>query len=323
MDAPSQIQTRRSKWRSRRIHAPAPIRVSFLSTLGRFAGLWHLTSLDAPTVAVTWSLGFAWASRIELPFWVPLALGLGTWAIYIADRLLDARSTQLQSPHTPSPKVPQVTILSPGVSDLRPRHHFHWHHRLVFAPLAVASLLTALTTVALFMPVAARGRNAALAAAALLYFSAVHTRKRIPTPQILKLLFQKELLVGVIFTLACATPTYAIVEGKPFQILPALACFIGLAWLNCHAIETWESNPGPTSTNTFRLAVLLATFIALTAALSAVLHQPRPAALLASAALSAALLALLDRHRARLSPLMLRTAADAVLLTPLALLALQ
>src|ERR1035441_1521773 len=54
--------------------------------------LWHLGSLDAPTVAVTWSLAFAWAARVQLPAWVPILLALGTWAVYIGDRLLDART---------------------------------------------------------------------------------------------------------------------------------------------------------------------------------------------------------------------------------------
>lgn len=54
--------------------------------------LWHLSSLDAPTVAVVWSLGFGWAAGVRLPFWVPVLIALGTWAVYIGDRLLDARS---------------------------------------------------------------------------------------------------------------------------------------------------------------------------------------------------------------------------------------
>jgi hypothetical protein len=48
--------------------------------------------------------------------------------------------------------------------------------------------------------------------------------------------------------------------------------------------------------------------------------QPRSAALVASGAVSALLLALLDRFRSCLTPLALRAAADLVLLTPLALL---
>lgn len=52
---------------------------------------WHLSSLDAPTVAVVWSLGFAWAAGVRLPVWIPILLALVAWAVYIGDRLLDAR----------------------------------------------------------------------------------------------------------------------------------------------------------------------------------------------------------------------------------------
>jgi hypothetical protein len=54
--------------------------------------LWHLMSLDAPTVAVIWSLSFAWAAGVHLPRWIPVLLALGTWAVYVGDRLLDTRS---------------------------------------------------------------------------------------------------------------------------------------------------------------------------------------------------------------------------------------
>ena len=56
--------------------APAPLR------------LWHLTSLDAPTVAVVWSLSFAWVVGVHLPKWVPVLLAIGTWVAYVGDRLL-------------------------------------------------------------------------------------------------------------------------------------------------------------------------------------------------------------------------------------------
>ena len=66
-----------------RFDAPAPL------------ALWHLASLDAPTVAVTWSLAFAWAAQVRLPGWIPLLLALACWAVYVADRLLDARAALL------------------------------------------------------------------------------------------------------------------------------------------------------------------------------------------------------------------------------------
>ncbi len=52
--------------------------------------LWHLASLDAPTVAVVWTLAFAWAAGVHLDRWVLVLLASGTWTVYVGDRLLDA-----------------------------------------------------------------------------------------------------------------------------------------------------------------------------------------------------------------------------------------
>ena len=71
--------------------------------------LWHLTSLDAPTVAVVWTLAFARATGVQLPTWVPLLIALGTWTVYVGDRLLDARSG----------------LRSCSFNRLRERHFFH------------------------------------------------------------------------------------------------------------------------------------------------------------------------------------------------------
>lgn len=60
--------------------------------------LWHLSSLDAPTVAIVWSLAFAWTANVRLPWWVLVLLPLGVWTVYVADRLLDARAG-IQSSH--------------------------------------------------------------------------------------------------------------------------------------------------------------------------------------------------------------------------------
>ena len=53
------------------------------------------------------------------------------------------------------------------------------------------------------MPFAARERNSVLAAAALAYFTSVHSPWRVTEP---KFRFPKEFLVGILFTMACAAP---------------------------------------------------------------------------------------------------------------------
>ena len=80
---------------------------------------WHLLSLDAPTVAALWCWAFRRATRLPLAPWLPLALAMGTWLFYVADRLLDAQ-------------------LSPEAA-LRERHRFHDRHRGWF--LAIAALV--------------------------------------------------------------------------------------------------------------------------------------------------------------------------------------
>jgi hypothetical protein len=280
---------------------------------------WHLTSLDAPTVAIVWTLAFAWAARITLPAWVPTLLALTAWSVYMADRLLDARSA----------------LITDRLHRLRLRHHFHWRYRRIFFPLALVSAFAAVFIVLNFMPLAARVRNSVLAAAALAYFSGVHSRRRF-RPLLFQLL-AKEALVAVLFTVACVLPTISRAfalppahSATPLWPLYAMAFFFTLlAWLNCHAIERWESTGGPSPvepsrgqasrSKIFGLAILLTlTGLFLTATLAAI--HPRSAELVLSGTASAVLLALLDRCRARLTPLALRVAADLVLLTPLALL---
>jgi hypothetical protein len=262
--------------------------------------LWHLTSLDAPTVAIVWMLAFAWSVHIHLPLWLPGVLALAAWSAYIGDRLLDARNAR---------------------GPLRARHHFHWKHRRVFLPIALSAAVAGLSLVLRSMPATARERNSFLAAAALVYFTSVHSPWRVSSPK-LRLRIPKELLVGVLFTLACATPVWARIPSQRLSLLLPIFTFIALAWLNCHAIEIWESRTRTQSAEVFRLGTALAAVAMLFAAIAS-LYSPRQAALLAAAALSAALLAFLDRRRPDLTPLTLRAAADLVLLVPVALLAIR
>jgi len=265
--------------------------------------LWHLTSLDAPTVAVVWTLAFAWAARVPLPVWVPVLLALVAWPVYIADRLLDARSAHATA----------------QLHRLRQRHHFHWNHRKIFFPLALASACAAVVVVFSFMPIAARERNSVLAAAALVYFSSVHSPHRLPLPK--SRIFSKEFLVAILFTAACTLPTLSRTAAtSPTTFWPLLlsaAFFTLLAWLNCHAIERWESSPSRSGITV--PAILLTLTALLLSATLFVVHHSRPAVLIAAAGASALLLALLDRQRNRLTPLALRATADLVLLTPVLL----
>ena len=303
---------------------------------------WHLASLDAPTVAVVWTIAFAWAAGVLLPLKAPLLLALAAWVVYVGDRLLDAH-TALRSEET---------------SKLRHRHRFHWRHRRIFIPLAVLAATAAIWIFLVLVPPFLRQRDSALAALALVYFTSVHSSRKLaslspqllapPLPSIISSFPTKELLVGLLFTSACALPSISRLPASTSAVLllVPMAFFASLAWLNCHAIESWESatvarhfttrdssraatftephrslalvttciQSGRTNP-TFPVASLLAVAGLFLACVEFPLH-PRPAAFLTAGAASALLLALLDRYRNRLTPLALRVAADLVLLTP-------
>jgi hypothetical protein len=274
------------------LDAPAPLR------------LWHLASLDAPTVAVVWSFAFARTAGVDLPAWVPVLLALTTWAVYIGDRLLDARSA----------------LRTGDLSCLRERHFFHWRLRRSLTPIAVIAAGISAFIIFTRMPLVVRERDFVLAVAAIAYFSRVHVPRKESAKR--PFLFSKEFLVGVLFTAGCTVPTLSRRDATTIPV-PALwalvisvAFFAVLAWLNCQAIERWESDTvSHISAYAVQLGcvgVVLAVFF---------FHGTRGGTLLITGAAASLMLALLDRSRAKLTPLALRAAADLVLLTPLLLLA--
>ncbi len=274
--------------------------------------IWHLASLDAPTVAVVWSLAFAWAAGVRLPVWIPVLLALAAWVVYVFDRLLDARGA----------------LRTRNLKELRERHLFHHRHRRLLVPLAAAAACAAGCIVFTLLPVPARERDSVLGAAALAYFTGVHF-SRGPSFRCfagrrlfaVSPVFKKEFLVGLLFTSACVLPAFSRASGQGklavWPLSAAAGFFALLAWLNCHAIDRWESEASAGKSRILTLACILA----ISGLLVACILPPRPAALVATGASSALLLALLDRFRGWLTPLALRAAADLVLLTPLALLA--
>ncbi|HTV82006.1 MAG TPA: hypothetical protein VME18_05105 [Acidobacteriaceae bacterium] len=267
---------------------------------------WHLLSFDAPTLAVLWAWTLARAVH-ALESWSALAvLGLGTWLLYIADRLLDGRAGSLRA-------------------DLRERHVFHARHRrglLIAGALTLANLgwLIAL------MPAAARSEDASLFAVALLYFGAVHLGwPRTPG----RFRFPRELAVAVIFACATAVPAWSASTAARVDLVWLVALFAALCWTNCAAIHVWESARTPRRWSHISTMALLVAALAGTL-MTAALRHPYVFLVLGAMLASALLLFALDRDftRARrrpsphgeLSPLALRILADAALLTPLLLL---
>lgn len=250
-------------------------------------------------MAALWCWSFARVAHVELPGLAPALLAVGTWLVYVADRILDGlNATQMER--------------------MRERHFFYSQHRMTF--LAAGTIISPAFAWLVFtrMSPAARFEDSALFVLAALYFILVHVRGGAARRR-----FPKELAVGVLFAAATAVPAWARASDQRFGLAPVVAIFSILCWLNCVAIDSWESFPSNLSHPTTvwaaqhlqRLAIATTVFSIVLACAS--LHdQPRFCLLLASA-ISALLLIWLANRKRYMAPLQLRIAADAALLTPL------
>ena len=275
------------------------------SRLLRGAVYWHLLSLDAPTVAVLWAWSFERAAQARVSASALAVLGVGTWLIYVADRLLDAR---------PGRRALQT--------ELRERHFFHARHRLLLLAVALPAA-AALLWLIVHMPAIDRRDDASLFAVAMLYFGFVH----LALPRTRRW-FAREATVGVVFALATAVPAWAQAQGSRAIMVLLVTGFAALCCLNTIAIEVWEKRDARSGFSVAAAAAALACCAAgLTLARG--LQNSMGVALVLSTGLSATILFWLDvLHRRRLhrkaAPedaarwlLLVRVAADAALLTPL------
>ena len=273
---------------------------------------WHLLSLDAPTVAAIWSWSFARAMHVRLPWNAPLLLALGTWLIYVADRILDG-------------------LRSGASGQLRERHFFYARHRIeAITTGAIASVALLWLIVTRMIP-ATRREDIVLFAAALIYFCLIH----VWAPQSrsgIERWFPKEIAVALVFAAAVAVPAWSRLSDQRILLIPLVALFALLCWLNCVAIDKWEqpisgharasrgTRPHPSTRWTQSYLPLVACGIAVLAVTASVLSILSAApfeitALYLACAISALLFFAFDRSR--LGSLDLRIAADMVLLTPL------
>jgi hypothetical protein len=292
--------------------------------------LWHLLSLDAPTVAALWTVFIARCSHLHLPWTAPAAMFLAVWMIYAADRLLDARILDTTSSES-----------RPSPPDIEGRHRFHHRHRTAFI---TAILLTSVALAALLHSLDPRSIHLYVLLATLLaaWMLVIHIG---PRPNNTARRLPKELAVGIFFPAAVFMPTHARTAPTPTALhflgitanwirptlLPAAILFAALCTLNCLCLYAWE-HPTPRLQDfiplhrlqahwTTRWATTHLTWIALAIlAISTIasLSRALPIALPAlTCSLSTAALFGLNLYRRRLSPIHLRAAADLVLLTPL------
>jgi hypothetical protein len=272
------------------------------------AKTWHLLSLDAPTIAALWSWFFVRAMHLHIRTLPILLLSAATWLLYVFDRLLDG--------------------LHPGEAEMRERHLFHARHRGAFVGTALLLALPLAWIIWTRWYAPALRDDLELSVFVVLYFFCVHAESRLgrlgKTGGI-----PKELAVGILFAAATAIPAWsrmtAFPNGAKARLAQADLLFAVLCWMNCVAIERWEGRVSPprrphVSTlwaGAHLKPILLA--VALCAVFGAwLMRSSNLGGVYFAAFLSCGLLFALDARRRSLSPLSLRIAADAALLTPLA-----
>ena len=263
--------------------------------------LWHLLSLDAPTIAALWTWFIASANHIHLPLSSTLAMALAVWMLYAADRLMDARLIDARLMDA------RLANIDPTHhEDLEARHYFHHRHRTAF----LTGILLASIALALLLPhlePAAIRLYLILGGLVFGYFIVIHARQDSHR-------YPKELAVGICFAAATFIPTIARQPTLRPALLPPAILFAALCSLNCLFIYAWEHAPQP------HHLPLLAIILSLTAATVAFVDHQAPWTISAAVALAAALLLVLHRLNRNIPATTLRATADLVLLTPALLL---
>lgn len=256
-----------------------------LHKLNKILQLWHLCSLDAPTVAVVWTWFVARTFGASPPTLLYCAMFCGVWGVYMLDRLLDAL-----------PVVSQKSTIG-----LRERHLFHRKYRNTIGVLFLFCIVVT-ANFAVFLPLQLLIRYLTVVAILALYFALVHLWRdsaRLP----------KELVVGVFFSVAIFLPSF---QGSSTQIGNAFLLG-GLCTLNGLSIRNWEAE------DKSRLEIFAALLVIACAIQAFTSHASQ---LPECMALSTILLLILHGVRAKVEPVTLRSCADLSLLTPLLFLSL-
>ncbi len=243
--------------------------------------------------AKTWKLGIH-------PGVAYVSLGLAVWAIYLADRLLDAALAGGQG------------------SRMRLRHDFHWRHRRVFRIAMVTAALAAAALVVLRMPLAIYGHLliGGILVAGFFGLSLLSSQQPDEVPAL------KNLLAGATF--AFGTAMMAHVYRNEFGLHDLMVsrefiCFAILCTLNISAIDYWEHSARSRDVEvkaSDELALTLPLGLLAIAALVFAVQDPSARPFHYAILTGAALLHILNRRRNRWPTDTLRVLADAALLAP-------
>ncbi len=248
----------------------------------------NLLSLDAPIVAVLWQSFLARCFSITPSVPARLVLGLTVWAIYLLDRLLDAR------------KQPS------GAEALRHRYSRR-HSKAMTWLLATVLMCDAAIAIGYLRPVILRDGLLPLGGV-LLYLALFHLAGR-------AIRIPKEIAVAFLFTAGISLTAWATFPCPELAL--AAAAFFVLCLANLVAIEAWEWRELPSAAPhpwTRWLARNYMCWVAVAAGTFAILGRND---WYASIALSAAACWLLYITGRRLSLEARRALVDGVLLTPI------
>ncbi|MEO8026393.1 MAG: hypothetical protein ABI823_07965 [Bryobacteraceae bacterium] len=250
----------------------------------------NVLSLDAPVVAVLWQDLLARSEGVEPRASGRAVLFLTVWAIYLADRLLDAR-------------------LSPQAVEA-PRHRFYREHwRAAAGLLALVASLDLLVTVLWLRPSIFLSGMLVFAAVGV-YFGLIHWLGSPAVP--------KELAAALLFAAGVQLVPWSLAPGLSAMGSAHFAGFFGLCFSNLVMIELWEwrgSAAGADRPNALTLLAGSAMYWLLgVLVLVSAIRWSDPASW--AIALSAMALAGLWASSTRLSPDVRRVCADAALLTP-------
>ena len=256
-------------------------------------------SIDAPIVAVLWQLLLARVAGVDFGWAPPVVLAISVWLAYAADRWIEGW------------RLDEDVIRTP-------RHHFYKEYRWPVAVLWIAAL--AADVAIAFARLDARDIAAgflliAAVAAYLLSHQLVHRDRAWRAP--------KELCVAAL--LSAGAVVFVTETPQPGALMLPLAFFALLCFTNCALISVWEREVdrahGQTSlalgaSDHERLIRQLPLMIAVVSAAAAIpfAGAARDAAI--SAAVSAVLLALVDRLEQSAGGQPARVLADVALMTP-------
>ncbi len=257
--------------------------------------LWpNLLSLDAPLVAVLWQGFLAYRFSLPLRPAARFVLGLTVWAIYLLDRILDAR------------KPPSLYEAA--------RHRFYrrrWKAMLALLVLVVAC--DGCITMLRLRPAILRDGMSPLAGV-VFYLATFHVGKHSIT-------IPKEIAAAILFTAGTFLTAWTAIPVSSLA-WPALAFFI-LCLANLVAIEAWEWRGLPAATPHALTRWLARAYLFWVPVVVVICAMAGRNEWYLSIALSAAACGLLVRFGRRFSLEARRALVDGVLLSPLLFLMLR